>query len=1162
MIRLRILAAACALFFTATAAITPAAHAQRQATNDTAAPSAPSASQSSPVDPALYSAMRWRLIGPHRAGRVSAVAGIPGDWTTYYTGTPGGGVWKTTDGGEVWKPIFDGEHVASIGAVAIAASNPSIVYVATGEQTPGNGVYRSNDAGATWTHAGLEDTLYITSLVIDPKNPDIVIAGAFGHPILGTAPKGPVRGAYKTTDGGKTWTKTLYLDDFAGVSDMVADPGNPRVLYAALWHPRDFREGFGTATKQDAWIYKSVDEGSTWKQVTGTGLPSQPLDRVGLAVAPGNRGRRVFAISGEGLFRSDDAGETWTKITKDPRITGNGYICHVYVDPRNPEVVYVMQTTTYRSTDGGRTFAAFKGAPGGDDYHVMWIDPQEPRRMILGVDQGATISVDGGKTWNGWFNQPTGQFYHVITDNQFPYVAYAPQQDSGTAAVPSRSDFGEITYRDWFSIGGFEFCYIAPDPANANIVYSGGWYGSVVRFDKTTGQITHVFVRTPKYRVSQMPPLVFSPQDPRTLYLGTQYVMKTVNSGDSWQIISPDLAARPEPAKTDKKEEPKTSLEPSGNANGTNVAELDEDRDAERAGGYDAGPHAGHRHESDNDKDAWAEEDEQGGRARTALTALGLSPLSAGVIWAGSTNGIIQLTQDGGLNWQNVSPAELTAHSAINNIEASHFDANTAFASGFLARGDLTPVIFRTRDAGKSWQKITDGLEPAWGVWVVREDPIRRGLLYAGTDNAVYVSFDDGDHWQTLQLNLPAATVRDLVVHDNDLVIATYGRALWVLDDLSPLRQAGAKIADSNAYLLRPATAMRTRWDNDQETPLPPEFPAAPNAPDGAMLYYYLKSAPEKTVALEIHDARGHLVKRFTSDPPPPDNVIKNVPDYWFGPLPQLSRNAGLNRFVWDLRYDSPATLQYSYYGNTLDYLEYTLSDHAIAGDTPREQTLGPLAVPGQYEATLIVGDEKFSQTFTIELDPRVHVSQADLEAQFDAAERAWYGLKSSYDAFYTIDAVRTALTDRQKALETNASAKDALDALKDLDGKIEAVQSGTPMAPGVGSVNRDLARITFMIEVGDAAPSDSAQTAISDSCSALNAALAGWRELESHSLPTVNAMLEKYKIAPLPNGASGSSAAAAGAGHMHGPNASGDTATTGDASSAASPSDACRGNQ
>jgi photosystem II stability/assembly factor-like uncharacterized protein len=1038
--------------------------------------------------------MRWRLIGPYRAGRVSAVAGVPGK-AIYYMGTPGGGVWKTSDGGRVWNPIFDDVHVASIGAIAVATSNPDIIYVGTGEQTPGNGMYKSTDAGATWTHVGLVDTKYISCVIVDPRNPDTVIVGVLGHPILGTAAASNARGVYKTTDGGKTWTKTLYKDDIAGVSDMVADPNNPRVLYAGVWHPRDFRSPPepGKETEQNAWIYKSTDEGSTWKQLDGDGLPPEPLGRVGLAVAPGDRGRRVFLIADPGLFRSDDGGENWRQITKDPRITGNFYICHVYVDPHNPDIVYVMQTTTYRSTDGGETFVAYKGAPGGDDYHVMWIDPQDSDHMILGVDQGAIVSVDGGNTWSSWYNQPTGQFYHVIADNQFPFVAYAAQQDSGTVAVPNRSDYGEISYRDWFSIGGFEFCYIAPDPLDPNTVYSGGWYGSVVKFDKTTGQITHVFVRSSKYRTTQMPPLVFSPEDPHTLYLGTQYVMKTVNGGGSWQEISPDLTQRSAPT---------------------------------------------------NEKDA---ANQRPAFDRTALTTLAPSPIRAGILWAGTSNGIIQRTVNNGMTWQNVTPPDFTARMSVEILEASHYDANTAYVALGL-RNDPTPYIYRTRDGGKSWLKITDGLEPGWGVRVVREDPVRKGLLYAGTENAVYVSFDDGDHWQSLELNFPATDVRDLAVHDNDLVAATYGRALWVLDDLSPLRQASAEIPYANVYLFRPATATRVRWDNDQETPLPPETPAGKNPPDGAILYYYLKSAPADELVLEIHDAKGNLVRRFSSAAPAEDKILKNVPDYWFGSLPALLKNPGLNRFVWDLRYDSPATLNYSYYGNILDYVEYTLSDHAIPQDTPREQSLGPLVTPGQYEVTLSSGGNVLmKQPLTVALDPRVRVSQADLELQLEAGKRIAAGLRSSYDAFNGAGALRAALREREKSIEKLAAGgaepsvsgqpghgappkgaageagKDVADALKDLDKKIELVQEGDFVASGVGPANRDLARLLFMVQVGDGAPSDSAQAAIDESCRTLEKGLAAWHKLQADSLPAVNALLSKYNLEPLP-GVSGAS--------------------------------------
>jgi photosystem II stability/assembly factor-like uncharacterized protein len=1033
-----------------------------------------------PIDPTLYSGMRWRLIGPFRAGRVSAVAGIAGNPAVFYIGTPGGGVWKTTDGGHVWKPIFDDEHVASIGAVAVAPSNPEIVYVGTGEQTPGDGMYKSTDAGATWTHIGLADTKYISSVIVDPKNPEIVIVGVVGVPVLGLAPGSQARGVYKTTDGGKTWTKTLYKDDASGISDLVVDPNNSRVLYAGMCRPRDFSAPPqpGKVKEQDSWIYKSIDEGSTWKQLPGTGFPAEPLNRLGLAVAPGDRGRRVFLISSPGLYRSDDGGETWQKITSDPRITGNAYICHVYVDPRNPDIVYVMQTTTYRSTDGGKTFAAYKGAPGGDDYHVMWIDPHDSDRMILGVDQGATISIDGGKTWSSWYNQPTGQFYHVITDNQFPFVAYAAQQDSGTAAVPDRSDYGQITDRDWFSIGGFEFCYIAPDPLDPNIVYSGGWYGSVVRFDKSTGQITHVFVRTAKYRTSQMPPLVFSPEDAHRLYLGTQYVLETLNGGQSWQEISPDLTERPAPG-TEKSASKTAPLPPFG---------------------------------------------------RAAITTLAPSPLHEGVLWAGTSNGLVQRTVDNGVSWQNVTSPGFAPHMGIEILEASHFDANTAYAV-LGARNGAAPYIYRTRDGGKTWQEIIDGLPPGWAARVVREDPVRKGLLYAGTENAVYVSFDEGDHWQSLQLNFPATDVRDLALHGNELVAATYGRALWVLDDLSPLREASGQMATANAYLLRPATAMRVRWDNSQETPLPPEVPAAPNPPDGAILYYYLKSPPAGQLTIEIHDARRALVRRFTSVPPPADTTLKNVPDYWFGAESALTKNVGLNRFVWDLRYPAPAALNYGYYGNSLDYVEYTLSDHAIPGDTPREQAVGPLVTPGQYEVTFIGNGVLMKQPLTITLDPRVNVSQSDLEQQLDAARRVTSGLESTYEAYNAAAALRAAIGDRQKALLANASAKDAVDAVKDLDSQIEAVQQGDMRDPGMGPVNRDLARILFMIEVGDGAPSDSAQAAIDDSLKSLDKDLAEWQKLERNFVPSVNALLGKYNLQPLPleGTSSGPSPAAGG---------------------------------
>lgn len=1069
-----------------------------------------------PIDPSLYSGMRWRLIGPHRGGRVSAVAGIPGDPATYYMGTPGGGIWKTTDSGEVWTPIFDQEHVASIGALAIAPSNPAIIYAGTGEQTAGNGVYKSTDAGATWANIGLQATGYISSIIVDPRDPNILIVGVIGHPILGIAASSPDRGVFKTTDGGKTWIKTLYRDEVAGVSDMCMDPGNPRVLYASVWHPRDFHTDREAPTVTDAWLYKSTDQGSTWVQLPATGMPPGAWDRTGVAVAPGNHGRRIFAITGPGLFRSDDAGVTWRQITKDPRVVGNLYFSRVFADPRNADVVYVMQTSLYRSTDGGQTFTAFKGAPGGDDYHVMWIDPQNSQRMILGVDQGAIITLNDGKTWSSWYNQATGQFYHAFTDNQFPYIVYAPQQDSGTAAISSRSDYGSITYRDWFSIAGFEYSYIAPDPLNPNIVYSGGWFGSALRFDKTTGQFAHVFVRTEKYHTATMAPVVFSPQDPHTLYFGTQFVMKTTDEGKSWKEISPDLTVQPK-APGDEDHKHSALMEPFvSSPRYSQGAYVPARLSFKKAGGeIQSMKNAEDTTETEPDPYERGEE-EQAPRRASAITVISPSPLQASVIWAGTNNGLIQRTQDGSATWQNVSPSELTDKANVWTIEPSHYDANTAYLT-FEVRRDKTPHIYRTRDGGKTWQKITEGLRANWLARAVRQDAVRTGLLFAATEDGVYVSFDDGDHWQSLQLNLPTSDVQDITIHGNDLVAATYGRALWILDDLSPLRQASAEIANSNAYLLRPAETIRARWDNDQETPLPPEFPAGKNPPDGAIFNYFLKSAPAGELTLEIHDAQGNLVRRFTSVSPPPVTALANVPDYWFETPAVLTKNVGLNRFVWDLRLAPPPALNYSYYGEALDYIEYTLSDHAIPHDTPREQTLGPFVLPGQYEAVFIGNGQLMRQKFTVTGDPRVRASQDDLVAQWKAAKRVMAGLKTSYDSFQSASALRAGVADRLKSLGANAEAKNATDSLKDLGKNLEAVMEGTNALPGVGPVHRDLSRAMFMLESADAAPSDSAHAAIEESCAELNGALSQWREINSQTVPQANTLLEKYKLPSLP---------------------------------------------
>ncbi|MGB8065845.1 MAG: hypothetical protein WCF26_28430 [Candidatus Sulfotelmatobacter sp.] len=1015
------------------------------------------------IDSNLFSGLQWRSIGPFRGGRVTAVAGAA-DPNTYYFGTPGGGVWKTTDGGQVWQPIFDKKRVASIGALAVAPSDSNVLYVGTGEQTRGNGVYRSTDAGATWKNVGLEDVPFIQAIVVDPKNPDVAVVGGnsigFGilwRPMPSTA-KTANRGIFRTVDGGKNWTKVFSAEDSIGVVDLCSDPGDPEMLYAVLYHPAS---GSGeSALEATSDIVKSGDSGLTWTALADTGLPEKARGRVGIAVAPGTSGRRLYAIMEQGFFRSDDGGATWQQSTKDPRVTGNEYFSRVFVDTKNPDVLYVSQTSMYRSTDGGKTFEAFAGAPSGDDFHVAWIDPRDPARMIFGVDQGAIVTVDSGKSWSSWYNQPTGQFYHASTDNLFPYRVYGAQQDSGTAGVLSRSDYGEILLQDWFSIGGFEYAFITPDPAHPNFVYSGGWYGSVIRYDKSTGQIATVFERGKRYRASHMPPLTFSPQDASTLYLGMQFVLKTVDGGKSWREISPDLTGYGEHEEPEK---------------------------------------------PDPDKPA-----------PPAITALSPSAVQSGVIWAGTSNRLVQLTRDGGKNWQNVSPPGLTEPTEILYVEASHHDPATAYLTVGATRESTAPYVARTDDYGKTWQKIVNGFPEREMVRVVREDPKRKGLLYAGTDISIYVSWDRGDHWQPLSLNLPATPITDFQVHDNDLVISTFGRSLWVLDDITPLREISPQITAADAHLFAPATAMRVRWENYQDTPYPIETPAGQNPPDGAILDYYLKTPTADDMTLTIYDGKGTEVARFSSEGKPAAYLPANVPSYWFAPEATLPKAAGVNRFVWNLRYPPPFSLPYGYYGKLLEYTEYTLADHAVPGLTPRLQPRGPLVLPGEYTIELRVGGQSLRQPLTVELDPRVHASPADLSDQLDLAQRITRGMKASSDAFYEVAGLRKALAQRRDALK-QSETKGTKDAVAEFEKRIDAIDNGTRSSPGFGPVNRDLARLIFSVESADMRPGDTVRSAAQQSCDALDKDLDNWRLLNEQAVTAFNAVLAANKQAPLP---------------------------------------------
>jgi photosystem II stability/assembly factor-like uncharacterized protein len=975
-----------------------------------------------------FSALKWRLIGPFRGGRVTAVSGVPGQPTTFLIGTPGGGIWRTTDAGRVWRPISDNAVFPAIGSLTAAPSDPRIIYAGTGERIPGQGMFKSLDSGATWSPIGLTTSRFIQSIVIDPHNPNIVVVGAndSGYSIIWhgkeKSPFTEGAGIFRTTDGGKTWTQSFSLPDSVGVVDLCSQPGAPNLLYASF-----YKRPAGTDEKPIAAtsvLVKSINGGVTWTEMKTTGLPEKDLGRVGIAAA---KDHRLYVIADQGFYRSDDGGLHWLRSTIDPRVISSEYFGRVFVDPNNPDTVFVSQTSMYRSTDGGHTFEAFAGAPSGDDYHLVWIDPADSNHIIFGVDQGAQISLNGGKTWSSWSNQPTGEFYNVVTDSAWPYRLYGSQQDSGTAAILSRSDNGQITPSDWYSISGFEYCHIAPDPLDPNIVYSGAWYGSVVRFDKRTGQAATIFDRGQKYLASAMPPLLFLPHDPQTLLLGMQYVLKTVDGGLHWREISPDLTVSEQKNPDSKAPKP-------------------------------------------------------------AITALAASPIEPGLLWAGTGNSLVHLTRDGGYSWRKVpTPPGLPESALVSVIEPSHFNPAEAFIV-FGVRHQIQsgpPLVFRTRDYGLTWQPLSATLPQSEYLNVVREDPVRKGLLYAGSESGVYVSFDDGDRWQSLQLNLPHAQVTDFSVNGADLVASTYGRALWILDDISPLRGLDAL----GSVLLRPEDAVRTHWDTYQDTPLPVETPVGANPPDGAIIDYYLAS-DITDVSLSIYGDAGNLVRTVTTTPEAESLPLPNIPSYWLAPPAALTHIAGLNRFVWDLRPAPPPALPFGYFDKLLEYTEFTLADHAIAGATPRQQPQAAQVLPGTYTLELSVGGKKYRQTLRIKPDPRVTVSAADLELQVKLQRELEDGLRASYTTYHQAQALRAALKNVSDA-----------ETVKKLTKTLDQVQTGTDAEPGVGVINRSLSRLQSSLLTADARPSDSVQESARQSCHALAASLSKWRDLNDKTL-------------------------------------------------------------
>jgi photosystem II stability/assembly factor-like uncharacterized protein len=894
--------------------------------------------QAQSVAPELFNAMKWRMIGPHRGGRTVGAVGVQQQPNVFYIGVNNGGVWKTTDYGRTWSPIFDDQPTGSIGDVAVAPSNPSVIYVASGEglQRPdlsvGTGMYKSTDAGTTWTFLGLKDGQQIGNISVDPSNENRVFAAVLGHPY------GPntERGVYRTTDGGKTWDRVLYKDENTGAVQVTIDPKNPNVVYADLWAARQGPWENGEWQGPESGLYKSTDGGTSWQKLTN-GLPTvaQGLGRIGFCIAPSDPNRLYATVDAPelgGVYRSNDAGVTWTRFSDDHRLWGRGSdFAEVKVHPTNPDVVFIADVAAWKSTDGGKTWNDFRGAPGGDDYHRLWINPNEPNTILLAGDQGAIITVNGGQTFSSWYNQPTAQFYHVSTDNSFPYNVLGGQQESGSVGIASRGNDGQVTFREWHPVGVEEYGYVAADPLDPNIIYGG----KVSKFDKRTGQIQNIApeaVRSGKYRFVRTAPVLFSPIDPKTLYFGGNVLFKTQNGGNSWQVISPDLTRETYP-------------------------DIPESVGVYRTEAMKTMPRRG------------------------VIYTIAPSPKDINTLWAGTDDGYIQVTRDGGKAWKNVTPAGVGSWSKVSQLDASHFDVNTVYAAVNRIRcDDLKPHIYRTHDGGKTWQEIVTGLPDNDPINTVREDPIRKGLLFAGSETAVYVSFDEGDHWQSLRLNMPATSIRDLVIKDDDIVVGTHGRSFWILDDITPLRQATPDMANAGTVLFKPQRAYRVRWNMNPDTPLPPEEPAGQNPPDGAVINYYLSDKADKPVTLEITDAAGKLVRRYSSDEKPYDIPDVNLPAYWIRPQQILSGDTGAHRFMWDMHYP-PLDLPPAY--------PIAATYHQTAPDPT-----SPWVMPGTYTAKLSVNGKTYTQPLVITMDPRVKTSTAALKQQHDLSLAVYEGRK------------------------------------------------------------------------------------------------------------------------------------------------------------------------
>lgn len=1057
----------------------PVKQAQKSPSAPPEEPKSTTASSDNDHEDPQFKGMKYRLIGPFRGGRSLTASGVPGDPTTYYFGATGGGVWKSSDSGMTWSPVFDKESASSIGSLAVAPTDPNVVYVGTGEgcirgnAAQGDGVYKTVDGGKTWKNIGLQDSRAIGKVIVDPKNADIVFVAALGHPF------GPnsERGIFRTTDGGKSWQKVLYKDENSGGIDVAFDPHNSHILFAALWEARRTPWGLSSGGAGSG-LYRSNDGGSTWKLLQEHGLPNGPYGRIGVAVAANSD--RVYALieaQEGGLYRSDDAGETWQLVNNSRSLWQRSwYYMHITADPQDASTVYVADVDFYRSTDAGRTFNKVK-APHGDN-HGLWIDPKNNNRMIVSNDGGVTISVDGGKTWSREDNQPTGQFYHVITDNRSPYYVYGSQQDSGSVAIASRSDNGYIDFPDWYSVGGGEAGYIAPYPPDPNIVYAGEYQGVITRFDKRDGEVKNIGEQPEisdgggaailEHRFQWTAPILISPHDPNVLYHGGERLFRTTDGGMHWDAISPDLTRN--------------------------------DKSKQQVSG---GP---------------IDKDDSGTEYYDTIFAIAESPRVQGVIWVGTDDGLVQITRDGGKNWTNVTPKDLPEWSRISQIDASPHDAGTAYvAVDRHQNDDMTPWIYKTNDYGKSWTKCVHGIPNGAFVRSVREDPVKRGLLYAGTESGVYVSFDDGADWRSLQLNLPTTPVHDLVLKGNDLVLATHGRAFWVLDDVSPLRQYRAEIAAEALHLYTPATALR--YQNPSDVPAKPVLVGS-NPPPGAIVYYWLKDKPKGEVTVEVLDSKGALVRKYSSDQlqpldEPPDPEDKK-------PETQIKPDAGLNALVWDMRYE-PAHYVPGYY-----LWEY------------KDGSRGPLAMPGAYQVRVTAEGKTESAPLEIKLDPRVQVSRADLQEQFDLLMQIRDELSRVYDSINQIQDVRDQVNGMRKRLPSNDSTKPVLAAAGELDVHLLAVRDELIQVKNTANedslaypqrVDDKLAGLAIAVGEGtDSAPTGAAYRIFAKLKKQAEDGIAGWSELQRTELAALQKMTAAQNIQAIVVPAGESLGSAAGA--------------------------------